>query len=152
MDLDDMKRIAQAMVENGGVAPGLVTEDFEFTIEAHASSHPGAGRAHPASEILSGLESAKQAFRYPDEYGPGDGFKNIIRSMTAEDDRVVIEAETHGVPRANPAASYTNYTVAIYVFRDGKVARARIYEDTAFVQAFQHREPEATSAVNPVEE
>jgi hypothetical protein len=78
-----MKRIAQKMVENGGVAPGLVTEDFEFTVEAHPSSHPAAGRPHPASEILSGLESAKEVFRYPDEYGPGDGFKNIIRSMTA---------------------------------------------------------------------
>jgi ketosteroid isomerase-like protein len=148
VDLDDMKRIAQKMVENGGVAPGLVTEDFEFTVEAHPSSHPAAGRPHPASEILSGLESAKEVFRYPDEYGPGDGFKNIIRSMTAEDDRVVVESETHAVPRANPAGRYTNYNVAIYVFRDGKVARARIYEDTAFVQAFQHGDPEVMSEIN----
>jgi hypothetical protein len=29
----------------------------------------------------------------------------------------------------------------IYVFRDGKVARARIYEDTAFWQAFQRGDP-----------
>lgn len=152
MHLDDMKRIALTMVENGGVAPGLVTDDFEFSVEAHASSHPAAGRGHPASEILTGLESVKQAFRYPDEWGPGDGFKNIIRSMTAEDDRVVVEAETHAVARANPAARYTNYTVAIYVFRDGKVARARIYEDTAFVQAYQHGDPQAMSAITPAEE
>ena len=51
MDLDDMRRIAQTMAENG-LHPGLVTDDFEYTIEAHPSSHPAAGRPHPASEIL----------------------------------------------------------------------------------------------------
>ncbi len=147
MDLDDMKRIAQAMAENG-VHPGLITDDFEYTIEAHPSSHPAAGRPHSASEILSGLERAKEVFRYPDEYGPGDGLKTIIRSMTAEDDRVVVETETHAVPRANPAGRYTNYIVAIYVFRDGRVARARIYEDTAFWQAFERGDPEVMSKIN----
>jgi ketosteroid isomerase-like protein len=147
MDLDEMKRMAQAMTESG-VDPGLVTGDFEYTIEAHPSSHPAAGRPHSAGEILAGLEHAKEVFRYPDEYGPGDGFKTIIRSMTAEDDRVVVETETHAVPRANPAGRYTNYIVAVYVFRDGKVARARIYEDTAFWQAFQRGDPEAMSAIN----
>ena len=148
MDLDDMKRIAQRMVENGGLVPELVTDDFEFTVEAHPSSHPAAGRPHPASEILSGLERVEEIFRYPDEYGPGDGLKTIIRSMTAQDDRVVVEAETHAVLRANPAARYTNYIVAIYVFRDGKVARARIYEDTAFLQAFERGDPGVMSEIN----
>jgi ketosteroid isomerase-like protein len=55
--------------------------------------------------------------------------------MTAEGDRVVVESESHAVPRANPADRYTNYTVAVYVFRDGKVAQARVYEDTAYVQS-----------------
>jgi ketosteroid isomerase-like protein len=148
MDLDDMKRIAQAMVENGGLVPGLVTDDFEYTIVAHPSSHPAAGRPHPASEVLAGLDRAGEMLRYPDEYGPGDGLKTIIRSMTADDDRVVVEAETHAVPRANPGGRYTNYIVAIYVFRDGKVARARIYEDTAFWQAFERGDPEVMSAIN----
>jgi ketosteroid isomerase-like protein len=143
MDLDEMKRMAQTMAEIG-VDPGLVTGDFEYTIEAH----PSAGRPHSAGEILSGLERAGEVFRYPDEYGPGDGFKTIVRSMTAEDDRVVVETETHAVPRANPARRYTNYIVAVYVFREGKVARARIYEDTAFWQAFQRGDPEVMSAIN----
>jgi hypothetical protein len=38
--------------------------------------------------------------------------------------------------------------VAIYVFRDGKVARARIYEDTAFWQAFERGDPEVMSEIN----
>jgi hypothetical protein len=46
-----MKRIAQTMAENGGLVPGLVTDDFEFTVEAHPSSHPVAGQAHPASVL-----------------------------------------------------------------------------------------------------
>lgn len=137
-NLEDMKRVARAMTESGGVARGLVTDDFEFTVEAHPSSHPAAGRPHAASEILAGLESVEEMFRYPDEFGPGEGFKTVVRSMTAEDDRVVVETETHAVLRDNPARRYTNYSVAIYMFRDGKVARARIYEDTAFLQAFQH--------------
>ena len=137
MDLHDMKRIAQKMAEHGGLLAEFVTHDFEFTVVAHPTSHPAAGRPLPASEILAGLQRARELLRYPDEYGPGDGFKTIVRSITAEGDRVVVEAETHAVPRANPADRYTNYTVAIYVFRDGKVAQARIYEDTAFVQRFE---------------
>jgi ketosteroid isomerase-like protein len=147
MDLDDMKRTARTMAENG-VDPALVTDDFEYTLEAHPSSHPAAGRPHSAREILSGLDRANEAFRYPDEYGPGDGFKTVIRSITAEGDRVVVETETHAVPRANPAGRYTNYIVAIYVFRDGKVARARIYEDTAFWQAFQRGDPRVMAEIN----
>jgi ketosteroid isomerase-like protein len=147
MDLNEMKRIAQTMVENGGLVPELVTDDFEFTIVAHPTSHPAAGRPHPASEVLPGLERAKEMLRYPDEYGQGDGFKAIVRSITAEGDRVVVEAETHAVPRANPADRYTNYTVAIYAFRDGKVAQARIYEDTAYVQAFERSDPKVMSEI-----
>jgi ketosteroid isomerase-like protein len=147
MDLGEMKRIAQTMIDNGGLVPELVTDDFEFTVVAHPTSHPAAGRPHPAGEVLSGLERAKHALRYPGEYGPGDGFKTIVRSMTAEGDRVVVEAETHAVPRANPSARYTNHNVAIYVFRDGKVAQARIYEDTAFVQAFERGDPRVMSEI-----
>jgi hypothetical protein len=51
------------------------------------------------------------------------------------------------VPRANPAVRYTNYIVAIYVFRGGKAARARIYEDTAYVQAFEHGDPNVMSEI-----
>jgi ketosteroid isomerase-like protein len=136
MDPSAMKRIAQAMIENGGLVPDLVTDDFEFIVVAHPTSHPSAGRALAASEVLPGLERARAMLRFPDEYGHGDGLKTIVRSMTAEGDRVVVEAETHAVSRANPADRYTNYSVAIYVFRDGKVAQARIYEDTAYVQMF----------------
>jgi ketosteroid isomerase-like protein len=146
MDLSEMKRIAQTMAERGGLASELITDDFEFTVVAHPTSHPAAGRAHPASEILPGLERARQVLRYPDEFGPGDGLKTIVRCITAEGDRVVVEAETHAVARANPANRYTNYTVAIYVFRDGKVARARIYEDTAYVQKFEELAAELRNA------
>src|SRR5262245_26961227 len=125
MDLSEMKRIAQTMAENGGLVPEFVTDDFEFIVVAHPTSHPAAGRPHPASEILTGLERAKELLRYPDEYGQGDGLKTIVRSITAEGDRVVVEAETYAVPRVNPANTYTNYNVAIYVFREGKVAQAR---------------------------
>ena len=137
MDQADMKRIAQTMVENGGFDPKLVTEDFEFSIEAHPTSHVAAGRPHPASEMVPGLERLKELFRYPDEDGPGDGLKTIIRSLTAEEDRVVVEAITRGVPKADPSRLYVNYIAGVYVFRDGKVAKARVYEDTAFAQAFE---------------
>jgi ketosteroid isomerase-like protein len=147
MDLSEMKRIAQTMVENGGLVPEVGTHDFELTIVAHPTSHPAAGRPHPASEVLPGLERAKEVFRYPDEYGQGDGFKTIVRSITAEGDRVVVEAETHAVPRANPADRYTNHIVAIYLFRDGKVAQARIYEDTAYMQAFERGDRKVMSEI-----
>jgi ketosteroid isomerase-like protein len=147
MDLSEMKRIARTMVESGGLVPDLVTDDFAFTVVAHPTSHPAAGRSHPASDILPGLERVKETLRYPDEYGSGDGFKTVVRSITAEGDRVVVEAETHAVPRANPDLRYTNYNVAIYVFREGKVAQARIYEDTAYVQAFERGDSNVMSEI-----
>lgn len=137
MDLAEMKRIARRMADHGGLDPELITDDFEFTIVAHPTSHAVAGRPLRASEVLPGLKRAREMLRYPDEYGPGDGFKTVVRSMTAEGDLVVVEAETHAVPRANPTARYSNQNVAIYRFRDGKVAEARIYEDTARAQAFE---------------
>jgi ketosteroid isomerase-like protein len=152
MDLTEMKRIAGTMVESGGLVPELVTDDFEFTVVAHPTSHPAAGRPHPASEILSGLGRATEMMRYPDEHGPGDGFKAIVRSITAEDDRVVVETETHAVLRANPAHRYTNYSVAVYVLRDGKVAQARIYEDTAYAQAFERGDLNAMAQIRAVME
>lgn len=148
MDLSAMKRIAHSMAERGGLVPELLTDDFELTIVAHPTSHPAAGRPHPTREVLPGLQHVKDTLRYPDEYGPGDGVKVIVRSMTAEGDRVVVEAETHAVPRTNPAGRYTNYNVIIYVFRDGKVAQARIYEDTAYVQAFERGDPSVMSEIN----
>jgi len=147
MDLSEMKRIARTMAETGGIVPELVTDDFEFTVVAHPTSHPAAGRPHPASVVLAGLERAREVFRYPDEHGQGDGFKTIVHSITAEDDRVVVEVESQAVPRANPAGRYINHNVAIYVFRDGKVAQARIYEDTAYVQAFERGNPEVMSEI-----
>jgi ketosteroid isomerase-like protein len=147
VDLTEMKQIAGTLVERGGVVPELVTEDFEFTVVAHLTSHPAAGRPHPASVILTGLERARKTMRYPDEYGRGDGFKAIVRSVTAEGDRVVVETETHAVARANPAHRYTNYGVAVYVFRDGKVAQARIYEDTAYAQAFEREDHDAMAVI-----
>ena len=147
MDLAEMKRIAHKMAESAGVDPDLVTGDFTFTIVAHPTSHPVAGRPLPASEVLPGLERARELLRYPDEYGPGDGFKTIVHSMTAEGDRVVVEAETHAVPRANPERRYSNHNVAIYRFRDGKVAEARIYEDTAYAQALARGGPDLLSEI-----
>jgi ketosteroid isomerase-like protein len=61
-----------------------------------------------------------------------DGLRFRIRSMTAEDDRVAVEAESEGVHASG--RPYRNQYHFLMVIRDGKVRQLKEYLDTMHAQ------------------
>ena len=57
-----------------------------------------------------------------------DGFQPIIRTVTAEGDRVAVEWEGNAV-LANGKA-YANQYLMLFTFRDGKICQVNEYFDT----------------------
>jgi hypothetical protein len=60
-----------------------------------------------------------------------DGLAFTIHSMTAEDDRVAVEAESNGTHASG--RPYNNHYHFLFRFRDGKVLRLSEYMDTELV-------------------
>ncbi len=58
-----------------------------------------------------------------------EGLKFTLKQMTAEDDRVAVEAESHGVHRSGKV--YSNQYHFLVRIRDGKIAEWKEYMDTA---------------------
>ena len=61
-----------------------------------------------------------------------DGLRFTIRSMTAEEDRVAVEAESEGVHASG--RPYHNQYHFLVVIRDGKVHQLKEYLDTVHAQ------------------
>ncbi|WP_319449719.1 MULTISPECIES: nuclear transport factor 2 family protein [unclassified Mycobacterium] len=148
MSTQTNKELVLSMVASV-VAPEAVTDDFEFSIQADPSSHAAASRVLTRDALLPGLAATRETFRFPDDGPAGDGLRQTVRSITAEDDRVVVETVAEGVLKSDPTRKLKNRGVFVYEFRGDKVARLRVYEDTAYVIAFWSGENSAISnAVN----
>jgi acetyl esterase len=131
------------------VAHDAITDDFEFAIQADPSSHAAAGRVLDGAALVAGLAATRQTFRFPDGGPAGDGLRQTVRSITAEEDRVVVETVAEGILKSDPSRALKNRGVFVYEFRGDKVARLRVYEDTGYVTAFWAGENSAiTQAVD----
>lgn len=60
-----------------------------------------------------------------------DGMEYIIHGMTAEDDRVAVEAESRGMHASGKL--YNNLYHFLFRFRDGKLVSLREYMDTEMI-------------------
>ena len=58
-----------------------------------------------------------------------EGLIFTLYGMTAEDDRVALEAESHGVHKSGK--QYNNHYHFLFRIRDGKIAEIKEYADTA---------------------
>jgi ketosteroid isomerase-like protein len=144
MSAESNKELVLTMVATL-VAPEAVTDDFEFSIQADPSSHGAANRVLTRDTLVAGLAATKSTFRFPDDGPAGDGLRQTVRSITAEGDRVVVETVAEGVLKADPSRALKNRGVFVYEFRGDKVARLRVYEDTAYVTTFWKDENSAIS-------
>jgi len=102
---------------------GNLADDVTWTF---FGSHRFAGTFRGKDELLAKL------------FGPlgevlEDGIKVTIDSMTAEDDRVVIEAR--GEARAKSGAPYNNHYCIVVTVADGRVRHVREYLDSELVTA-----------------
>lgn len=102
---------------------GNLADDVTWTF---FGSHRFAGTFRGKDELLAKL------------FGPlaevlEDGIKVTIDSMTAEDDRVVIEAR--GEARAKSGAPYNNHYCIVITVADGRIRHVREYLDSELVTA-----------------
>jgi ketosteroid isomerase-like protein len=59
-----------------------------------------------------------------------------VRAVTAENNRVVVEEELHGMSRLRPDMPFRMRQAKVCLLRDGEVFRIRQYLDSGFVQAY----------------
>ena len=110
------REIARRMVETmatGVLDDSLLTDDVHWWV-------PGAGtlNRNQFTEILNSFN----------EFRAGLGKMTIV-GITAEDDRVAVEAEAE-IPLKN-GAIYNNTYHFLFQFRDGKICLAKEYNDSA---------------------
>ena len=80
----------------------------------------------PISGTFSADQVAEASHRVLDLFP--EGLRITIKGMTAEDDRVAIEAESHG--RHKSGRDYANVYHFLMRVRDGKITEWREYMDT----------------------
>lgn len=140
MSIEDNKGIVKDWLENWTGSPRAYLEenahdDFEYMPVANPESFPRAALGPQDREaVIAALEQTKDLFP--------EGFKFGIESITAEDDRVVVETTATAV-RKDTGRVVTNRGCGVYEIKDGKVFRLRTYEDTAYVMALWREEVNA---------
>ena len=111
----------------------LYAEDFELWTAGTLPLSGSRGRA----EALSGMDFVASMFP--------EGIRFEIVAMTAEGERVAVEAESHGIHASG--LPYHNQYHFLVVIRDGKIRRFKEYMDTmhadeVLVKASQGGRPE----------
>jgi len=104
-------------------AEAMMHDDFTYWIGGDPEQLPCAGLRTKA-EIMPLIRAIGETVP--------DGIKVIPRRMTAEDDRVAVEAESYG--ETNKGRVYRNEYHFLMEFRDGKVLAVREYLDTMHVK------------------
>ena len=102
-----------AAMEAGELDETLLTDDVSWWV-------PGRGIV-PTAEF-QGMASGFRTMLA----GP---FSLTVHGVTAEGDRVAVEAESHGL--LTNGKTYNNTYHFLFLFRDGKIYQAREYNDSA---------------------
>lgn len=115
------KKIAEAFfaalnrADSAAIAALYAEDGFVWT----AGTLPFSGK-HSREEIVAGMDAILAPFP--------EGLRFTIKNLTAEGDRVAIEAESYG--RHASGKIYNNQYHFLMVIRDGKVAEFKEYLDT----------------------
>jgi len=120
-DLERNKEVARTFLDrlSAGDADGvlaLYTDDFVCWT---AGSLPFSG-IHPRAEVGAMISGVASVFP--------EGLRFSVRTMTAEDDRVAVEAESHG--KHVSGKTYDQRYTFVLFFRDGKIRELHEYFDT----------------------
>jgi ketosteroid isomerase-like protein len=119
-----MKRMARELLEASAVHDGAA---FEALLHPEAT-YWTLGKPHLWRHVGEKTREAIVAYMSSPSIFPG-GVKVSFAAITAEDDRVAIEAATEGMlPNGRV---YTNLYQYLMIFRDGLIWRIKQYLDTA---------------------
>jgi len=120
-DQERNKALARAFFEHlssGNVDALMALFDDSYTCWT-AGSLPFSG-THPREVVAAMVEGVRGVF-------PA-GLDFQVHTMTAEDDRVSVEAESHG--KHVSGQTYNQRYHYLFVMRDGKIVQAKEYFDT----------------------
>jgi ketosteroid isomerase-like protein len=121
MDLERNKELARAFID------AISRADVKAIVEAYAPDGTcWTAGSMPISGTFTREQVAQASERVLDVFP--EGLRFTIRSMTAEGDRVAIEAESHGRHRSGKL--YANQYHFLMRLRDDKVVEFREYMDT----------------------
>ena len=87
--------------------------------------------------LISGVVNKTQAKEFAGQVLGAfpQGIRFEVHNLTAEGDRVAIEAEGHA--ELTNGKIYRNRYHYLFIFRDGKVCRAKLYNDTQHAKDIQ---------------
>jgi ketosteroid isomerase-like protein len=124
MSTDDNKRIVLEFCSRftRGDVPGLMslmTEDATWRVPGKPGTTPVVG-VRSRTQIERMFQFMMNALT--------DGLQMTIKTLTAEDDRVAAEAESHGVLKNGRV--YENVYHLLFTLRDGKIREVHEYYDT----------------------
>lgn len=129
MDIEDNRRVALAFFErfDAGDVPGvldLMADDICYWLAGKPGSNATAGERSKAemADIFRRMEAAMTG-----------RLRMAVKGCVAERDKVAVEAVSRGELR-NGRVYEQEYHV-LFTLRDGKIAAAREYMDTAHVDA-----------------
>ncbi len=112
----------------------LLAPDFRWSAIASQRRHSEAVAAAPTLNSSPGYTRSEtlDVFRATKENCVDGRFDITVIALTAEGDRVAVEAEAHAVNRANGRV-YDNRYHHLMAIRDGLVHELREYQDTLLV-------------------
>ena len=125
------KALVRHLIENWGRLPMLegLTDAVMFSNEVDLDNTPLLGKSlHGKDELMAAARREQDVF-------PG-GLTREISTVTAEENRVVVEAVLRGVSRVRPDREFTTHVLTIFFVRHGKVFRIRQYLDSAYWQNY----------------
>lgn len=129
MSIDDNKQLATeffARFSANDIAGVLdaMTDDATWWIAGKPDQQPAAG-AHSKEQIAHLLHNMAGRLK--------NGLKMTVKGLTAEDDRVAVEAESYG--ELQNGRIYNQEYHLLMTIRDGKISAVREYLDTQHVVA-----------------
>lgn len=130
-ELEANKATVRRLLENWGRLPMLdaLTDAVMFSNEVDLENTPVLGKSlHGKDELLAAARRERDIFP--------DGLTREILTVTAEENRVVVEAVLRGTSPLRPDREFTTHILTIYFIRHGKVFRVRQYLDSAYWQIY----------------
>ena len=123
-----VRTLLQAM-ERGDVAAldSLLDESFVWTNPQHPDHSPLSGERDKTHFLKLFENFAEQT---------AGGYRMEIKGLTAEGDRVAVEAESFA---ETPAGLYNNRYHFLFVLHEGRLVAGKEYADSAYMKAFTEK-------------
>lgn len=125
------KVIVMGMIDSWG-GPAMIdalAETVMMSNEVDLVTTPTLGRSlHGRDEVAASCARERDIFP--------DGLSREVTTMTAEENRVVVEATFRGISTVRPDQPFETRVLTIFFLRDSRVFRVRQYLDSAFWQNY----------------